>query len=298
MKTTLPLLLFFIALLPLHGTSQNKTLPPKVLVVVAHPDDETAMAATIYKITHELHGTVDQAVVTNGEAGYHYSLLSEEIYHKKLTDEATGRKSLPAIRKKELRNAGKIIGVRQHYFLDQKDRHYGLDEREPLDSTWNVPFVEKELGRIMKKNNYDYVFCLIPDSLTHAGHKAASILALKAALAQEHKPIVLGVSVSNKDDKAKVYTELNRFGQTKVSSAKPSFSVDRTRGFGYKNKLNYKVIVNWEIAEHKSQGTMQLYMGYGDFENFWFFDSNDPAQFSKAENLFNTLATTLPNTTE
>ena len=57
--------------------AQNASTPVKVLVVVAHPDDETAMAATIYKITHEQGGIVDQAVITNGEGGYKYSLLAE-----------------------------------------------------------------------------------------------------------------------------------------------------------------------------------------------------------------------------
>ncbi|HEY3874454.1 MAG TPA: hypothetical protein VGM92_03180 [Candidatus Kapabacteria bacterium] len=31
---------------------------PRVLIVDAHPDDEGAYAAAIYKITHDLHGTV------------------------------------------------------------------------------------------------------------------------------------------------------------------------------------------------------------------------------------------------
>ena len=32
---------------------------PRVLVVTAHPDDETMFPATLFKITHELKGTVD-----------------------------------------------------------------------------------------------------------------------------------------------------------------------------------------------------------------------------------------------
>jgi hypothetical protein len=38
--------------LGLYASSQNNG--PKILVVTAHPDDETGMAATIYKVTHEL----------------------------------------------------------------------------------------------------------------------------------------------------------------------------------------------------------------------------------------------------
>src|SRR5438045_3022121 len=87
---------------------QNDSLV-HVLIVTAHPDDEIAFAVTIYKITHELMGTADIAVITNGEAGYKYSLLAEPYYHLKLTDEAIGRKNLPTIRKKELMSAGNII---------------------------------------------------------------------------------------------------------------------------------------------------------------------------------------------
>ena len=39
---------------------------PKVLIVVAHPDDEYAFAATIYRITRELGGIADQVIITNG----------------------------------------------------------------------------------------------------------------------------------------------------------------------------------------------------------------------------------------
>jgi LmbE family N-acetylglucosaminyl deacetylase len=41
---------------------------PKVLVVTAHPDDETGFSVTVFKITQELKGTVDMAVMTDGEA--------------------------------------------------------------------------------------------------------------------------------------------------------------------------------------------------------------------------------------
>ena len=64
--------------------------------------------------------------------------MPENYYGLELTDEKTGSENLPRIRKQELMNAGKIIGMRNIYFLDQKDAHYGLDEREPLDTTWNV----------------------------------------------------------------------------------------------------------------------------------------------------------------
>jgi hypothetical protein len=54
--------------------------------------------------------------------------------------------------------------------------------------------------------------------------------------------------------------------------------------------LNYKIIVNWEIAEHKSQGTMQLAMNSGDLEDFWYFDVNPPDGRERTKRIFDELA--------
>ena len=59
---------------------QEKT-SPRVLVVIAHPDDESILAVTLYKITREHGGVVDLFVITNGEAGFRYSTLAETYYH-------------------------------------------------------------------------------------------------------------------------------------------------------------------------------------------------------------------------
>jgi N-acetylglucosamine malate deacetylase 2 len=56
---------------------RSDQMTPRVLIVVAHPDDESCFAATVYQITHNLGGTVDQLLITNGEGGYRYSLLAE-----------------------------------------------------------------------------------------------------------------------------------------------------------------------------------------------------------------------------
>ncbi|WP_394776582.1 hypothetical protein, partial [Flavobacterium sp.] len=47
----------------LLNAQQNDSLI-RVLIVTAHPDDESGFAATVYKITHELKGVVDLAVIT------------------------------------------------------------------------------------------------------------------------------------------------------------------------------------------------------------------------------------------
>lgn len=270
--------------------AQTKT-GPKVLVVTAHPDDETGMAAVIYKVTHELNGTVDQCVITNGEGGYKYSTLAEAYYNLELTDEKVGRENLPRIRKQELVNAGKIIGMNNIYFMDQKDAHYGLDEREPLDTTWNVNWVTTRLKEIMSNTKYDYVFCLLPVPETHAHHKAATMLALRTVqqLPVSQRPIVLGVTGSSLKDTTTVqFEQLKNYNETKVDKG-TVYSFDKSAPFGYKNKLSYKIVVNWEIAEHKSQGTMQLAMNYGDLENYWYFAINPAEGKEKCKTFFEQL---------
>jgi LmbE family N-acetylglucosaminyl deacetylase len=265
---------------------------PKVLVVTAHPDDETGMAAVIYKITHDLHGTVDQCVITNGEAGYKYSTLGNDYYGLELTDPAVGRANLPRIRKQELMNAGKIIGTNNIFFLDQQDAHYGLDEHEPLDTSWNTTLVSIRLREILTKGKYDYVFCLLPTPETHGGHKAATLLALRAVrdLPERQRPVILGVSGSSKTDTTiQKFNQLKQYTETKMDGDTALYRFDMSTPFGYKGMLNYRIIVNWEIAEHKSQGTMQLYMNHGDYEDFWYFALNGPAGKAKCSELFEQL---------
>lgn len=290
------ILLFVFILQIIFCTNANSQIDsPKVLVVIAHPDDDASFAGTNYKITHALNGIVDIALITNGEGGYKYSTLAEDVYGLELTDEAIGRKYLPDIRKKELEAGGKYIGIRNYYYLNQKDHRYVTTEEgihEVLDSNvWDVNYVRSELKKIMDRENYDFVFVIIPTKTTHAHHSAAGILALETvkSLNENDRPVILGVSSSNaSDSSAFIYSGLDNFPLTNVSDTTP-FVFDRTQKFGYNDKLNYKIIINWLIAEHKSQGTMQLLMNRGDYENFWYFDINSPEGKQRTKLLFEKL---------
>ena len=263
----------------------------RVLIITAHPDDESGFAATVYKITHEQKGIVDLAVITNGEAGYKYSLLAEPYYNLKLTDETTGRKYLPTIRKKELLAAGNILGINNYYFLDQQDNHYTLDVDTVLNQVWNVSLIKKRLSDIITNGKYEFIFCLLPTEETHGHHKGATILALQTVNElHSKKPIVLGASTSNKNDTASlVFHGLKNFPITIIFDSTSISTIDRNYSFGFKNQLNYKIIVNWEIAEHKSQGSMQNSMNRGDYENFWYFDMNGNDGRQKVKMLFDRL---------
>ena len=290
MKIKQYLLAIFFSTLFMQGSFAQQQ-GPNVLVVMAHPDDETTFAATLYKITKEQHGTVDLFTITNGEGGYKYSTLAEDYYGVTLTDEAIGRKNLPEIRKKELRNAGHILGVGNYYFLDQKDAHYTTDEHEPIDTSWNVALVQSRLAHVLKGKQYDYVFCLLPEETAHGQHKAATIIALQtiASLPKNNRPIVLGAVVRNKSSQDISFDKYHSYAETVTNQKAPDFFIDRTTSFSYNSRLNYKVVVNWEIAEHKSQGVMQMAMNDGDLEEFWYFGINGPEGLSKCRSFFDKL---------
>lgn len=264
----------------------------KVLVVTAHPDDHAAFAGTIYKITHELKGKVDLVVITDGGGGFKYSTLAESYYGLELTDPAIGRQYIPGIRKKEAIAGGAIVGIRNYYFLDQPDRDYTLNVDSIFSFVWDLQSVKSRLRQILMNEKYDYILGLLPTAGTHGGHKGATIAALEVVngLPASRRPIVLAGTDSTKGRPAGYnFTVLPGYPLTAVKSGGARFFFDKTQKFGYHDLLDYKIVVNWLIAEHKSQGTMQLLMNEGDVENFWFFDMNDPAGIPRTEALFERL---------
>lgn len=268
--------------------------PLRALVVIAHPDDESVLAVTLYKIAKEHHGMVDLFVITDGEAGFKYSTLAETYYNCPLTDEANGRKRLPAIRRRELKRAGDVLGVSHYYFAHQRDDKYCTDERDALDSCWHVQVVKSKLAAVLRRGHYDFVFCLLPDSDEHGAHKAATLLALEevADIQTGQRPVILGAMIVDKRDSLERFGGYLTYTSTIPVSDTASFKIDRTTHFSYNNRLDYKVIANWELAEHKSQGATQMTMNEGDLEEFWYFNQDNPGGMVRSRQLFAVLQTT------
>lgn len=263
---------------------------PRVLLINAHPDDESGCAVTVYKITHELGGIVDLCLITNGEGGYKYSTLAEPVYGLELTDEKIGREHLPRIRKQEMMNAGKIIGLRNIFFLEHWDQRYTTDVDEVFREAWDTTHISIQLQEILRKGAYDFVLCLLPTPGTHGAHSGASILALRQVQRmQEPRPAILGVGYSPKDSLAVIPKTLSAFPETALMSNVQPLVVDRSASFGFKNRLSYHIIVAWLVAEHKSQGTVQLGMNTRDLEVFYPFGCNSSDNIEKAKRLFDEL---------
>lgn len=265
--------------------------PPAVLLVTAHPDDDAAFAGAVYQITHQLRGAVDLALVTDGSGGFRYATLAEPIYGLRLTDEAVARQYLPAIRKRELMAGGAIVGIRKYFFLDQLDHQYTRSADTVLRSVWDSAFVRRRLADLMRQGRYDVVVGLLPFAETHGHHQAATILALRAAqsLPADARPAVLGGFPCALDSVPLRFDGLPGFPLTAVRNGTPLARFDRTQKLGLDGRLDFRIIANWVIAEHKSQGTMQLLMNRGEVECYWYFDANGDAGRQSVVRLFEAL---------
>lgn len=250
---------------------------PRVLAVTAHPDDEIAFAGVLYKTATHLGGTCDLVVITDGDAGFKYSTLAERIYRAELTDPAVGRRRLPQIRRRELIGSGEVLGLSRIVFLHQVDPRYTKDPSEVLAAGaagWDVVLVRRALDAVLRAGAYDFVLTHLPVPDTHGHHKAATVLALEAvaALPPGARPAVLGSFAKAKDaPPPEVPDSLEGFPITCIRRDAGPFLFDRSQKFGFRDALDYHVVVNWAIAAHRSQGTMQRLMGRFDMEGYFLY---------------------------
>lgn len=287
MRQLLPVIFVFISL---NTFAQG----PNVLIVTAHPDDETMFPVTVFKITHELKGSADIALITDASGGFN-GMVASSYFGMNMLDSTIGRKQLPVIRKKEMRESGAILGIKNYFFFDQRDDFYNRDEKPYLQGKrWNSTYVDRRLDSILTNGNYDYVFCLVPHEGQHAHHKAASLSALSAVQRYKgaKKPLVLGGQSQNKGYTFR-FTELAGYPETRINPAAPVFEFDRSYTFGEDNKHSYMIVADWVKAAHKTQsGDMNQAMHRGDLETFWYFALNGDQRIGEVKQLFETLRTT------
>ena len=269
---------------------------PRILLVTAHPDDDAAFTGLVYQVTHQLGGVVDLAMVTDGSGGFRYATLAEEIYGLELTDERVARQHLPTIRKQELMAGGAIAGIQSYFFFDQLDDAYTLNPMPALTIVWDATAVRRRLVQLIQDRRYDLVVGHVPSAEVHGHHKAATILALQAvtSLPAEERPVVLGGFGCVIDGQAIAFSGLDGYPITNVASGRALAEFDRNQTFGFNDRLNFQIIGNWVIAEHKSQGVMQLNMNRFDRECYWYFDVNREEAKGTVTELFERLKVERP----
>ena len=269
----------------------NETVCPKVLLVVAHPDDESECAAFLYRVTHELRGVVDQVVVTNGEAGMQYAAPVQAYYGVPLSADH-GRKHLARIRRRELLRACRILGVRHNYFLDQNDTGFTFDLNAGYQA-WDVVRVRQRLQALLERSEYNMVVTLLPASDTHGHHQTVALLTLEAVAQIElgKRPAVLGVRTATGQNCQHDFAELPGYPLTRTTSSAPLWTFDRRAPLGGHKALDYSIVVNWIIAEHKSQGMFQMEYGRRTTEDFWLFEVSGASGVAKWRSFMDAIPT-------
>lgn len=290
MKTKYLLLALSVCLFSVALFAQG----PKVLVVTAHPDDETGFSVTMFKIIHELKGTVDMAVMTDGGGGFADSQLGAMYYGLDLTDSVVARTHLPMLRKQEILNAGKIMGVRNIYFMEQPDDWYTLDPTPYISGkNWEISYVERRMDRLLADRDYDFIITMLPHAGQHGHHKTAVLMALRAVQRYQgqHKPIIIAGSPLSANAKPVEFNMLDGFPETKIKPNSPVFTLNRAFRFKENDKVSYKIVADWVIAEYKSQGAIQEgAIHKTDLETYRYFDVNDSKGVKDVQKLFDDLA--------
>jgi LmbE family N-acetylglucosaminyl deacetylase len=283
-----------LAILILFISTSIQAQGPKVLVVTAHPDDETGFSVTMFKITHELKGTVDMAVMTDGGGGFADSQLGAMYYGLPLTDSVTARTHLPMLRKQEILNAGKIMGVRNIYFMEQPDDWYTTDITPYISGkNWDIGYVEKRMDRLLAERGYDFIITMVPHAGQHGHHKTSVLMALRALQRYKgpNKPIIIAGSSMSANSKPSDFTMLDGYPETKLKPNAPKFTLNRAFRFKENDKVSYKIVADWVISEYKSQGAIQENgIHRTDMEIYHYYDMNDASGIERVQKLFDDLA--------
>jgi LmbE family N-acetylglucosaminyl deacetylase len=167
------LLTLFVATLAAQTPKSPPAIQPDdrlkadVLLVVAHPDDETGVSPYLAQLLDQ-HKRVAAVYLTHGEAG-HNNMGAER---------AT---SLGAVREMELREAMSKIGVDNVWFLD------GLDtpSQDVLQSLgrWHHGAALEEVVRMVRLTRPEVIITWLPAVFigeNHGDHQASGVLATEA----------------------------------------------------------------------------------------------------------------------
>ena len=174
MKTLHKLALLLALSIPAVAQNGAKTAPKAderfkadVLLVVAHPDDETGVSAYLAQLLDQ-GKKVAAVYMTHGEAGHNNMGRERGI-------------TLGAEREMELRHALTQLGVQNVWFLDGRDTPT-QDVRQSL-ANWHHGACLEEVVRIVRLTRPNVIFTWLPGFFigeNHGDHQAAGVLATEA----------------------------------------------------------------------------------------------------------------------
>jgi LmbE family N-acetylglucosaminyl deacetylase len=148
-------------------TQNQELMKTDLLIVTAHPDDESMMGATMARYA-DAGKTVALVVCTHGEGG----------------GNGTGKESGPSlgvVREAELRRCVAILGVRHLYFLNQLDWAYTESVQATLQK-WGHEESLRRLVRLVRILRPEVICTMNPAPVggQHGHHQAAGRLATEA----------------------------------------------------------------------------------------------------------------------
>ncbi|MEJ9282360.1 bacillithiol biosynthesis deacetylase BshB2 [Ureibacillus thermosphaericus] len=157
------------------------TLKPQrhVLVVFPHPDDEAFSSAGVIRLYRNMGVPVTYACLTLGEMGRN---LGNPPF-------AT-RESLPEIRRKELQEACKVMGIEDLRMMGFRDKTIEFEDDEKM-----VKLVQELISEL----NPSLIITFLPNYSVHPDHEATGRAVVEAVrrMPKDERPTVYGVGFAN-----------------------------------------------------------------------------------------------------
>ncbi|HLW86873.1 MAG TPA: PIG-L family deacetylase [Terriglobales bacterium] len=167
------LVFLFVYPLPAQVLKPAPALPPDsrlkadILLVVAHPDDETGVSAYLAKLLDQ-HKRIEVVYLTHGEAG-----------HNNMGPERGP--SLGAVRETEVRHSLTSLGIDNVWFLDGRD----TPSQNVLQSlaNWHNGQALEEVVRMVRLTRPEVIVTWLPGFFigeNHGDHQASGVLSSEA----------------------------------------------------------------------------------------------------------------------
>lgn len=176
----------------------------KVLVVLPHPDDEAFGASgTLSRMAAE-GAHITYACLTLGEMGRNMGVPP-----------FASRITLPSIRKKELEEAARIIGIQDLRMLGFHDKMVEFEEHEVLD---------RAVGDLIDELQPELIITFYPGYSVHPDHDAtgASVIRTVQRMSKDNRPVVHCIAFSHNCEKyigePDIISEVSQFLPQKMAA--------------------------------------------------------------------------------
>jgi LmbE family N-acetylglucosaminyl deacetylase len=152
---------------PTPALPPDNRLKADILLIVAHPDDETGASAYLAKLLDQ-HERIEVVYLTHGEAG-----------HNNMGPERGP--SLGAVRETEVRHSLTSLGIDNVWFLDGRD----TPTQNVLQSlaNWHNGQALEELVRMVRLTRPEVIITWLPGFFigeNHGDHQASAVLSIEA----------------------------------------------------------------------------------------------------------------------